>query len=288
MKRIFCLIISVISLLTYAQESYMVYNTSEGVGLVRGKSVTPLTRRQVLRASDTIRLDKNARLDIVVTNTARQIITYQQAGTATVYAMVRAARTSANDVSNLTTKNISQSVTNQPTATSVVYGTTMRGQSAEVIDYHTHLAEAIFNAILDIHTNKYKPTKNWTIEKVCQPLSDSLFSLSVLNTGKKNYYFNVVAFSFVDGGRVNFELLYQPSFMQEMARSLCVLSGNRFDMSTYVFETSPNVYYLAFGTEKPFDEEALSFQLHKLFQRPITSGKRIKTPIAISSTLLFP
>lgn len=288
MKRLLCLFFSIATLISYAQESYMVYNTSEGVGLVHGKSVTPLTRRQVLRASDTIQLDKNAHLDILVTNTARQIITCQHAGTSTVYAMIRAARTSANDVANLTTRNISQSVTNQPTTTSVVYGTTMRGQSAEFIDYHTHLAEAIYNAIINIQADKYRPTKNWILEKVFQSQSDSLFSLAVLNTGKKDYYFNVVAFTIVDSGRVYFELLYQPSFMLEMALSWCVLSGDRFDLSTYVFENVPNVYYLAFGTEKPFDEEALSFQLNKLFQKPITSKKNIKTSIKISSVVLRP
>lgn len=287
MKRIICYFISLLSLCSFAQDSYMVYNASEGVRLVRGKSVTPLTRRQALRANDTIRLEKNARLDIVVTNTARQIITYQQPGTSTVYAMVRAARNSANDVSNLTTRNISQSVTNQPTTSSVVYGTTMRGQSAEIIDYHTHLAEALYNTILDIHANKYKPTKNWTAEKMPLPQSDSLFSLAVLNTGKKNLYFNVVAFSFVEENRVYFNLLYQPSFMQEIARSWCVPAGERIDLNTYIFENTPNTYYITFGTEKPFDEEALSFQLHKLFQKPITSGKHIKTPITISTSVLL-
>lgn len=288
MKRILCLFLSILSLLSYAQESYMVYNTSEGVGLVRGKSVTPLTRHQVLRVSDTIRLDKKARLDIVVTNTARQIITYQQAGTATVYAMVRAARANANDVSNLTTRNISQSLTNQPTTSSVVYGTTMRGQSTEIIDYHVHLAEAIYNVIMDIQSNKYRPSKGWELDRISLSGSDNLFSFSVVNNVKKNYYFNVVAFSFVDGGRVIFDLLYQPSYMQELARTWCVSSGERFDLNTYVFEPIPNLYYLAFGTDKPFDEEALSFQLQKLFLEPVTASKHIKTPISIVSFVVFP
>lgn len=286
MKYLLYLIFPFVALVSYAQETYMVYNATEGAQLVHNKSVTPLVRRQALHANDTVRLEKNARLDIVVTNTARQIITCQQEGTATVYAMLRAARNKANDVSRLTTQNISQTVGNKPTTASVVYGTTMRGQAAETIAFHAQLAEAVCNAILDICENKYKPSKIWAVEKVFPSVSDSLFCFAVQNSGKKNLYFNIVAFTFLENQQIMFDLLYQPSFMQDIARSWGVMPGERLILSTYVYDRIPGVYYLAFSTETPFDEEAFSFQLKTLLQMPITSMKRMKTPMKVYTALL--